>query len=971
MKPSFVLTLLLLLLCATTAKAQYSNSYSDSLLHTGDIQYKEGDYAKSKATYSNAVHKFDANKSDPKWVISAVGLGASQIDLGEVIEGANWIFKADSTVLNSSKNDIPLELQAYVKSNVAWATWWLGDSKKAYEEYKKGLDLAIQSKDEYRIAQVSNSIAILAHDLGMFSDALEYAKTSVDYFRLSEDQYRISMALSNLSTYYSEAGLNDNARTTLIESLDLKQTLGNQDLIASDYLKFAELYIKQGNFDLALNYYIKYLEITEVLYARGKQINALHSIGIIYNALNKPKEALHYFEKSADLAKQVKYKPNPHNTLAMGDSYKKLGDLTTAQSYFKDALNIFLERDETLNIATVHIELADLYRHLDKNQEALREIDSAEKYINLSESLRLRGKLNQTKSVIYTSLKDYPNALNTTHKALKYSGYLSSDVVAEQLMNAAKIHHQIGSDSSFVYANYAFEEIERTRLSIQSEDLQPSLFKEYSKFYNEVASWYLTEQNNVNEAFELIERSKSRTLLDKLASNVALEDIVDESELIEINQAEQHLKKLYRTLDITTDSVKIRELRDDILKEELNYEKIINELYINNADLKRLSDPSIASIEEIQNLNTKTTAFIEYFFTDDKLYTIWITDTDKGYFVSETNKNISAFINDKVNQFREAIEDIEDFDTLHKLSEPIYNYLLKAFIDENPNKKKLVIIPDKSIAYLPFDALITENSFLIENYNFKYLPSASLYKFISTSASHHTDDLLAFAGSNFSNGDNKTSNANVASLPASLLEIDFVSNQFESPSVLYENNIAKQPIKEIDLSSYKYIHLASHAYVNEENPLQSGLLLSSNNTNIDYTDSNYLTSLEISNLTIAADLVVLSACNTGYGNIVEGEGLLGLQRSFLKAGAASVMVSLWSIYDRSTAYFMGEFYNQLNVLEKEEMTLWNRFLSYFDWYDAPLFDYKAKANRDAKLFMLKHPYYNHPVYWAPFILIGK
>jgi len=127
----------------------------------------------------------------------------------------------------------------------------------------------------------------------------------------------------------------------------------------------------------------------------------------------------------------------------------------------------------------------------------------------------------------------------------------------------------------------------------------------------------------------------------------------------------------------------------------------------------------------------------------------------------------------------------------------------------------------------------------------------------------------------------------------------------------------------------------------------------------------------MSSLKLAANLVVLSACNTGFGKVVPGEGLLGLQRSFLKAGASSVMVSLWSIYDRSTAVFMSNFYENLNSFEKEEFGWWEKTLQFVGLYNTPLFDYKAKAIRDAKLKMLEHPYYNHPVYWAPFILIGK
>jgi CHAT domain-containing protein len=116
---------------------------------------------------------------------------------------------------------------------------------------------------------------------------------------------------------------------------------------------------------------------------------------------------------------------------------------------------------------------------------------------------------------------------------------------------------------------------------------------------------------------------------------------------------------------------------------------------------------------------------------------------------------------------------------------------------------------------------------------------------------------------------------------------------------------------------------------------------------------------------------VLSACNTGAGKVINGEGLLGLQRSFLVAGASSVVASLWSIYDRSTPLFMSEFYDNLIKYEEDEFGWFDKFLVWGDWFEPKLVDYKTIALRDAKLEMLDHPYYSHPVHWASFTITGK
>jgi CHAT domain-containing protein len=131
-----------------------------------------------------------------------------------------------------------------------------------------------------------------------------------------------------------------------------------------------------------------------------------------------------------------------------------------------------------------------------------------------------------------------------------------------------------------------------------------------------------------------------------------------------------------------------------------------------------------------------------------------------------------------------------------------------------------------------------------------------------------------------------------------------------------------------------------------------------------------LRSSEIFGMNINSDMVVLSACNTGLGKMVDGEGMLGMQRSFFYAGTSTVVVSLWNVYDRSTASFMNEFYKSL--LQQDTSTGWiDSALRWIGWEQSIPFGAKAKAMREAKLKMIKHPLFNHPVYWAPFIVVGR
>ncbi|MEQ9264828.1 MAG: CHAT domain-containing protein [Balneolaceae bacterium] len=257
-----------------------------------------------------------------------------------------------------------------------------------------------------------------------------------------------------------------------------------------------------------------------------------------------------------------------------------------------------------------------------------------------------------------------------------------------------------------------------------------------------------------------------------------------------------------------------------------------------------------------------------------------------------------------------------------------------------------------------------------------HLPSVSVYNHIQSPRRKTSKSLLAVASSGFTtNTDNSLGTQNAfAALPFTLIEVDSIATNFEgeSKTVLKNDAVTEASIKNISLDQYKYIHFATHGDINEVTPSQSGLILSKKQeTEILFGEDGLLNAKEIASLNLNADLVVLSACNTGMGRVITGEGLLGLQRSFLAAGASSVVSSLWSIYDRSTPLFMQTFYSKLSDYEENDSGFINRFLRWSNLSNPKLVNNNALALRDAKLEMIEHPYYSHPVHWASFVITGK
>ncbi len=179
-------------------------------------------------------------------------------------------------------------------------------------------------------------------------------------------------------------------------------------------------------------------------------------------------------------------------------------------------------------------------------------------------------------------------------------------------------------------------------------------------------------------------------------------------------------------------------------------------------------------------------------------------------------------------------------------------------------------------------------------------------------------------------------------------EIQNIASNFSTgSSVLYlSGNASEDTLKSNkELNKFNYLHFATHGSINEDDPELSSLVLTALRGS---PQDGFLHPSEIMELDLNADLVVLSACQSGLGKLVRGEGIIGLTRAFMYAGAKSVVASLWSVEDKSTSVLMDEFYKYLikNNLSKTE------------------------ALRKAQVSMISSRDYSHPFYWAPFVLTG-
>jgi CHAT domain-containing protein len=252
----------------------------------------------------------------------------------------------------------------------------------------------------------------------------------------------------------------------------------------------------------------------------------------------------------------------------------------------------------------------------------------------------------------------------------------------------------------------------------------------------------------------------------------------------------------------------------------------------------------------------------------------------------------------------------------------------------------IYVVPHGMLNYLPFALLPQESqgssSPVIENYTIAYLPTATA----------------------LTNGDNEgKETGNVLAIAPARSQLQHASEEassivelFRPHSKILSGKAATESAFKQLAGEYQILHLATHGYFNKLNPLLSGLELEADEAN-----DGLLEVHEILELKLNSDLVTLSACETGMGSgffaeIPAGDDFVGMTRAFLQAGSASVLATLWEVDDRSTTELMKSFYTHLE--------------------EAGAVDDKAVALADAQRALRSNEKYQHPYYWAPFVLVG-
>ncbi len=396
----------------------------------------------------------------------------------------------------------------------------------------------------------------------------------------------------------------------------------------------------------------------------------------------------------------------------------------------------------------------------------------------------------------------------------------------------------------------------------------------------------LADKGDWNQAFLIAERAKARSLVDLLAQR---------RDLGPPPSADDKVRKLFSSATTVESSAGLPDSAAAV--------RGITIVAESRAALAS-SAPEAASLISVQQVAIADIAarmppgeaLIDYYSTGDDLYALVLNGTNvKGFRLSAQG------LAEEVRALRAAIERRDS--SAAQLGRQLYDRLIRP-VSAELTGDKLTISPNGVLHYLPFAALMDGDKYLLDRFSLRLIPSAGTLAYLKTNDAATVGTLLALGNPDLGNSSYDLPNAQVEAVK--------VAAFFPSSRALVRAAASKTAVREL-ASGFSMLHFATHGKFNSDAPLNSGLYLAKGNE-----ADGVLTVGDLYALRIDADLVTLSACETGLGKVANGDDVIGLTRGFLYAGARSIVASLWEVDDAATEQLMLSFYRNLQGHEKRE-----------------------------------------------------
>lgn len=796
---------------------------------------------------------------------------------------------------------------------------------------------SVLGNESKRTAAIHNFLGVMCMEQGDFASAMVHYEQALDIF--------VTMFGSNYPT--------------------AAQLAGNLGL----------LYQQMGQNERALQYYEQALKINEVSYPEGhdRLTSSYYNVGVGHLALKHYHQAIEYLEEA--LARHHKQKAFAsaialtHNKLC--EAHTMLGQYDVAQNHIQEALTLI---DESMG--PNHPDKARTYELWGLLYDAQNLPDQAIEAID-------KG-LRACAPKLVPGATDRPDL----------EGVVSSLELTELLANRARIQYKAGAASNstgwleqaYSSLNQAIAVIEQTRQSYRLNDSKELLAERVVPVFETgleivtALSQHTGDDHWKLAAFQLMERSKAAMLLEALQQGQASAFAGVPEALLQqerdLNSELSAALEALRTEELkgnATDSMRLTTLRGkhfELLGQRDVFLTNLEENYPKYFELKYTIN--IASKEQLDDLFVgQSTTLVEFFEGNKGLYAFSAGNNGYELHHQELSATYGEHVRDFITTTSSRVLAVEQgnsaaaLNAFAELSHELYKTLLEPMLNKGSNK--LIVVPDGLLSYVNFELLCSAPNTDTKLRDYAALPlmlrSHTIRYGYSTTAMLATPnrqqelaEMENYAGfAPIYRGDAMLASVrdvrafydgirdDLPPLANNTTEVDAIAHSLSGTAFLNEN--ATETAFKATANRYRVLHLAMHTFTNDSVPLLSGLVFSED---ADSTEDGFLKAWEIYNMQLNADLAVLSACNTGRGKMVRGEGLMSLARAFRFAGCPNIVTSLWQAEDASTSWIMQQFYDHLATGMGKDAALRQAKIDYIDSHET-----------------------THPFFWSAFVLIGN
>src|SRR5690554_802007 len=954
----------------------------------GLIYYARGEYENSIKEFEAALKK--NNDKNIFYKLSYAYRNSGNYEkAGEILRKASELFSDDKWFITKTRI---AEGSLYFLS---------GDYDNALKLYEEGLKSSVENSDLQNEAKAYINIGIIKDIAGNIEESHNYFNKAIAVTTSIDDYENLAIAYSELGVSYTFINQLPEAKLNYLKCLSLFEKMNNRHRLAVLHNNLGKIYMTLFDYESAFYHYEKSLEYS----GDDKRSAALNLTGIadVYANLSNYTKAIHYYRQAQEISSEIKElslnadinsglgslnfnlnrfdkaiqyyssakvfaeeSGNPYQLTDLNHkiavSYLELDSLDKSETFFYAALNLAKEKSIPYYEALLQTELAELYRKKKDFNKALKNIRSAEKtaanysfnYL-LARGKMIEGEINSEAGKFQEAERLFKSALGISQKLNEFN------LQSEAYYHLARLFENNGfketAESYYKSAVALIEDVSRPLFS--ENEVQISYFSGNKDLYDSFASFYLTEKK-YKEAFELIDKSLSRNTVQNL-TNLKLQVLLDDKNTLD---------KIYEYEWIIHSGIYNE---DKVNRTKAEYSLLKDKIISEYPQLKRyLNKENHFNVEDIQDNLGNEEYFISFYLNEKTSHAFLISKNNFKHFeinagrdeLIKLRNNISPYFINDPSQNTFYNQDLFSFNA--KAANEFYNVLLKDLLNEVPEKAKIIISSPADLVSLPFDFLVvnfdegesaysySDKDYLIYHYNISYTPSASVFVHQKQNKLKAGDNILIAGNPEINNQNDQYAERrgllegstglprNVSMLPLKYSgeEINSISSLINADKILTDNDATETGFKEnAELS--KIIHLSTHSFLFNKQPV---IFFSNNN---DEKNDGFLEAGEIVQLKLNSELVVLSSCNSGLGNIDASEVIIGMTKAFFEAGSKSVVVSLWEVNDKFTSKLMTLLYQKLS-----------------EGYD------KDEAMRLAKIDFIKN-YSPNPYFWSAFILSGN